>query len=118
MAAANETESALVPNQQAGGVLLACKAECPSIEEATAGMLVSLAGYLQMLSGLLFSFFIFTQQKSKIEPWKMDNPYTVGQIMLWQETWMVMTIIAISATFPFGIAPYFADAVSNASIVL
>jgi hypothetical protein len=100
-----------------GVVLLACacKAECTNIDGSTAVVLVRLAGYLQFVSGLLFSFFIFAHQKSKIEQWDRKQPYPIWQIPLWQETWMVVATIALSATFAFGVAPYLAKVASLVS---
>ena len=98
-----------------GGVfLLACKGECANIDDSTVAALIRLAGYLQFASGLLFSFFIFAHQKSKIEHWKPGKRYGWGQIILWQETWMVVAIIAVSATLAFGVTPYLASAVGAA----
>jgi len=91
-----------------GVALLACKTECTSIDGAAAGMLIRLAGYLLFGSGLLFSFFIFAHQKSKIERWEKKEEHQVCQILMWQETWMVVAIVVISATFAFGVAPYLA----------
>jgi len=97
-------------------VLLVWRTSDPSTSGSTWEAIIRMAGYLQFFSGLLFSFFIFAHQKSKIERWQ--SQYSVWQILTWEETWMVVAIIAISTTFGLAVAPYLAKTAYGASVVV
>jgi hypothetical protein len=71
-------------------------------------LVVQMAQLLQIVSGILFSLFIFLHQKSKIERW--DKRYSFLEILTWQESWMIVAMLAVSGAVAFGLAPALAYA--------
>ncbi len=90
----------------AGVVLLICKTECPQLRKEATQLLIHVAGGLQLLSGLLFAFFVLTHQRAKIRRW--TERYSFGAIFWWQQTWMFTAMISVSAALAIGVAPYLA----------
>jgi len=70
---------------------------------ATATFLVEAAGWLQLLSGILFSFLIFTHQKSKIERWQ--SRFKLWEPLWWHEGAMIIGMLLISVVFEFSVVP-------------
>jgi hypothetical protein len=77
-----------------GGLLFLVTRE-PSSSICHSNVLISMAQLLQIMTALLFSFFIFCHQKSKIKRWKEPYPYS-SIFFDWQETWMIFTIGTLS----------------------
>lgn len=75
--------------------------ELRSVEAAA--LLIQAGGWLQFASGLLFSVFIASHQKSKIERW--EQTFTWRQILGWQETWMIISMLVISGTYAIAFVP-------------
>jgi len=79
----------------AGVVVVICKTACPDLDESLLDLLLTLAGCLQLVTGLAFSVFVMAHQRSKIRKWSEKRPLL--EIFLWQETWMFCAMLSVSS---------------------
>jgi hypothetical protein len=85
-----------------GGIAFVATREKVTAAEVTT-LLLSSAGGLQVVAGVIFALFIFFHQKSKIERW--DDYFSWWEPVFWQECWMVVSMFAVSAGIGFGAIP-------------
>jgi hypothetical protein len=75
----------------------------PGRNAPTTTFFLKSAGLLQLFSGVLFSALVVAHQKSKIERW--DDHFQWRELVLWQESWMVVSMISVSSIFNFVVVP-------------
>jgi hypothetical protein len=85
-----------------GGIAFVVTKDKVRADEVTK-VLLSAAGALQLVAGVVFALFIFFHQKSKIERW--EDYFSWGKPFTWQECWMVSSMFAISSGVAFGAVP-------------
>ena len=65
--------------------------------------LILTAGLIELAGSVLFAFFVYNHQKSKIERW--PTRFTDSDFYSWQETGMVCIMIGAACLILFGLVP-------------
>ena len=74
-----------------------------SENRALLSFVLNTAGWLEVLTSILFSLFVVVHQRSKIYRWK--TRFSWWEPFCWQECWIVVAMWLIAAVFAFYWVP-------------